>query len=149
MTGASAGFGEALCVALCQAEPRLILAKSIACRGATGAQAKPGGLILSARRKDELERVRSGPRLPRLLALEDSILASRLGTEAKMLGAASRCEDRSKGPTTTLLANPQRSCAHESEVLPLDLSDLSRLQPAAEQAKGASSHGLWAEGLIP
>ena len=36
-----------------------------------------------------------------------------------------------------------RSGAHGSEVLPLDLSDLSRLQPAAEQAKGASSHGHW------
>eukprot|EP00439_Symbiodinium_sp_Y106_P065225 s254_g10.t1 len=73
VTGASAGFGEALCVALCQA-------------------AKPGGLILSARRKDELERVRL-----RCLELLPDV---------------------------------------KTEVLPLDLSDLSRLQPAAEQAKG-------------
>lgn len=73
VTGASAGFGEALCIALCQA-------------------AKPGGLILSARRKDELERVRL-----RCLELLPDL---------------------------------------KTEVLPLDLSDLSRLQPAAEQAKG-------------
>ncbi|CAK8990421.1 Dehydrogenase/reductase SDR family protein 7-like, partial [Durusdinium trenchii] len=73
VTGASAGFGEALCIALCQS-------------------AKPGGLILSARRKDELERVRS-----RCLELFPNLNA---------------------------------------EVLPLDLSDLSRLGPVAERAKG-------------
>mmetsp|Transcript_42315 Transcript_42315/g.75818 ORF Transcript_42315/g.75818 Transcript_42315/m.75818 type:complete len:282 (-) Transcript_42315:102-947(-) len=72
VTGASAGFGEALCIALCQA-------------------ARPGGLILSARRQDELERVRS-----RCLTLSPDL---------------------------------------RTEVLPLDLSDIGRLQSAAEQAK--------------
>ncbi|CAJ1394353.1 unnamed protein product [Effrenium voratum] len=73
VTGASGGFGEALCVALCQA-------------------AKPGGLILSARRRDELERVRS-----RCLELSPNLNAEVLPLDLADLARLGLAAETAKG----------------------------------------------------